>query len=132
MQFDLNMHTVCIGPTEPAFLAAVFLGVVAAFLCGRGLGRLDAGLRDRWRRFIYLPVLLVGSGLALFVGTAIATHLLYRLGNPGVELCTAFVWPGFVVPVVVMSMVSGHRAKKQSEPQSAGAQRQTADGPTPR
>ena len=119
MQFDLSEFAVhCIGPTEPAFVAAFVIAVLAALLATAPLRRLGGRVTTPSRRRVYLPLLWGCAALMLFVGTVALTHFLYYLSHPRVMLCTAFVWPAFLVAPVTLLVRGMRRPSNPGSPVS--------------
>lgn len=119
MLFELSIH--CIGPTEGPFIAALVVALLMAVLLARPLRRVLARFAVPWRR-VYLTLTWAGVGATLFVVPLVLLHALYSALHPHVMLCTAFVWPAFLIaPVLLFFMARAERpaARRVSEPNEA-------------
>ncbi len=92
----------CIGPGDPAFVAALALGVVAAVVLGVLLARLERTLTNHsvwnWRRHV---AWLLGLAAA-FGGPIALTALFDSWLHPGRPLCTSMVGQWFFLPPAVV------------------------------
>jgi hypothetical protein len=113
---DLSFAIHCIGPTEPMFLAVIALGVVASVMVWRCLARLGAVVTDPWRRRLYLPPLWAIAGLTLLLGPDLLLHVGYPLLHAHAMVCTAFVWPGFLLPPLVFAILPVVRRLRKGRP----------------
>ena len=121
MKFDLREFSIhCVGPFDPAVIASLLVATIVALSVARPLRGVDARVRDPWRRRVYLPFMWGGAGLALFGGAILLTEVLYSLLHPHVMLCTAFVWPAYLIPPVVL-IIKVLRTPSGSATNSPGA-----------
>ncbi len=92
----------CIRPDDPAFIAALVLGVAFAILLARTLVRLEERLVGSSRAMLYRSLAWgVAEGLA-FVAPIALTALLDKWQHPERSLCTSLVWRWYFVPPVVL------------------------------
>jgi hypothetical protein len=102
MEFDLSELAIhCIGPLEPAFLLSLAVALIGAIVLVRPLGRVTLAMQRHRRHQVYTGLVWASCGIALLVGAVALTDALYSLGHSG-HVCTAFVWPAYLIPPVVL------------------------------
>lgn len=103
---DLRTPIHCISAAEPLFLGMLLSGLAAGVVAWWGLTRLSARVTDPWRRRLYLFPTWVIATLMLLLGPSLALRLLYASSHAGAMVCTAFVWPAFLLPPVLPAVLS--------------------------
>jgi hypothetical protein len=110
---DLTFAIVCIGPTEPTFVAALVLGLLAAIVAWRALARLGASVTDPWRRRLYLPPVWAIALFVLLFGPRLLLDVLYPLLHSHARVCTHFVYRAFYLPPLLLAILPVARRLRQ-------------------
>ena len=90
----------CIGLTEPAFVAAISAGTVAALGLGAGLTRLHGSAAGAAMHPQVRNLLWFGALVAVTIGPLLLQQQLFAWRYPQLTLCTTIVGPYFAIPAV--------------------------------
>lgn len=92
----------CIRPDDPAFVAALALGVVGAVVLGALLARFERTLKDHSVRNLRRHGAWLLGLAAAFGGPIALTALFDSWLHPGRKLCTSLVGQWFFLPPAVV------------------------------
>jgi hypothetical protein len=101
----MRFTSVCIAPSEPAFVVALGVGVVGAVLLARLLVRSEPRFRRSGSAFLYRSIAWLGAEMVALAGPIGLTFGLFWLDHPGQVVCTANVGRWFFLPPVVLVTV---------------------------
>ncbi len=105
-QGDLRFTSVCIAPSEPAFVVALGVGVVGAVLLARLLVQAEPRFQKSGSAFLHRSIAWLAAEVVAFAGPIGLTFGLFWLEHPGQVVCTANIGRWFFVPPVLLVTVA--------------------------
>ena len=107
---DLRTSFHAVGWLEPAFLASIAAGILAAYVAHRAMPYFATIVSRPGRRKILLPLIWLGTVLFLFVGPQVLLGVLYSLTHPLAFACTVVVGWAYCVPPLIFAVLTARRA----------------------